>query len=688
MNRLAQESSPYLLQHATNPVDWWPWCDEAFELAQRQERPILLSIGYSSCHWCHVMAHESFADAAIAEQMNRHFVCIKVDREEHPDLDQIYQTAHQLLTHQGGGWPLTIFLTPEAAPFYSGTYFPPLARAGLPAFPDVLQHVTDAWQHRRPAILARTPDVLASLQQALQPVAKPPGKLERRPVRHSIGRLLEQFDPRHGGFGAAPKFPHPTELQLLLYVATLQDDDNARHAALHSLRKMAEGGVYDQLGGGFFRYSVDERWEIPHFEKMLTDNALLLWLYSEAFSLSGEELFRRTVSSLIDWAGRELRTPEGLFYSALDADSGGTEGAFYLWDKNEISRLIDGERLALTSAHFGLDNRPNHDGRHWHLHVWRPLEEVAGTLAIPPATARQHIDAACARLLAQRDTRPHPGCDDKLLCGANALMIRALVRAASVFERPEWLAGAQHAMHALRARFEIDGRLHAVSQHDQARLDAGLDDHAWLLEASLELLQADFSLDELQHARWLADQILEHFEDRERGGFFVTRHDHAPLIARARTGHDHATPSGNGVAARSLIRLGHLVSEPRYLHAAEQCLQAFRGDFDQHVGPSLLLALEEWLAPPTLVILRGVSAGLRAWQTRLRMRCEPQLMVLCIPVGMSGLPICLDKPASADITAWVCRGGTCLPPVASYDELLTLLRPEPDYMVPVLMPEQ
>jgi len=519
MNRLARESSPYLLQHAGNPVDWWPWCAEALELAARENRPILLSIGYSACHWCHVMAHESFENEAIAELMNRYFVCIKVDREERPDLDQIYQAAHALVSRHGGGWPLTSFLSPTGVPFYSGSYYPPVARFGLHAFPDVMQHVAKAWAQQSPAILAQNAAVLSALQQSLQPMSTQVGKLERQAVRLSVAHLLTSFDARDGGFGSSPKFPHPTELQLLLYVGQLQEDDNARHAALHSLRKMAEGGLCDQLGGGFFRYSTDARWEIPHFEKMLADNALLLWLYSEAFALTGEELFLRTAADLVNWALRELHGPEGLFYTALDADSDGVEGAFYLWDKHEVAGLLNGERLALASAHFGLENKANFEGRAWHLHVWRPLEEVAGTLALPPVTALQHIDAARTRLLAQRETRPRPGCDDKMLSGWNALMIRGLARAASVFAQRDWLVAAQRTLVSLRAHLEVDGRLYATCKQGEARFNASLDDHAWLLEACLELLQTEFRVDDLNYARWLADQILEHFEDPERGGF-------------------------------------------------------------------------------------------------------------------------------------------------------------------------
>ncbi|NWG30119.1 MAG: thioredoxin domain-containing protein [Rhodocyclaceae bacterium] len=585
-NRLASETSPYLLQHADNPVDWLPWGDEALALARAEDKPILLSIGYSACHWCHVMAHESFEDEAVAAVMNRLFINVKVDREERPDLDQIYQSAHQMLTGRPGGWPLTLFLTPEGTPFYGGTYFPKEARYGLPGFVELCERISEIWRTRRPDIEAQNRELRAAMNREVPP---PAIELDARPIMRLRAILLGSFDREHGGFGGAPKFPHPTDLAFLLHRT---NDPEAQEVALFTLRRMAMGGIHDQLGGGFFRYSVDARWEIPHFEKMLYDNAQLLGLYADAFTLSGDAFFRRVAEGIVGWLTREMTSPEGAFYSSLDADAEGEEGRFYVWDRAEFARLLTPQESALAIRHWGLDQRPNFENRSWHLKIAAPLTPGEKTL----------IESARAKLFAAREKRVRPGCDDKILTSWNALTIAALSRAARRLDRPDWLTAARRALDFLKTHHWRNGRLLATSRAGQAHLPAYLDDHAFLLAALLELDEADPRDEDLDFAQQLADALLARFEDRKNGGFFFTAHDHESLIQRPKPPHDNALPAGNGVAALALRRLGECRAEIRYLGAARRALQAFADPLARQPSgcATLVMALEAELAvnPP------------------------------------------------------------------------------------------
>ena len=662
-NRLATEPSPYLLQHADNPVDWYPWGPEALEKARRENKPILLSIGYSACHWCHVMAHDCFEDAEVAAVMNRLFVNVKVDREERPDLDQIYQSAHQLLTQRGGGWPLTMFLTPDQTPFYAGTYFPKTPRYQLPGFIDLMENIARAWHERRGDVLAQTEAVRNALAQQ-QPAPGAQQALSDAPFADAVRDLSANFDPKWGGFSRAPKFPRPGELHFLLREYARNGEEVVRDMALFSLDKMASGGVRDQIGGGFCRYSVDEQWAIPHFEKMLYDNGPLLHLYADAWALTGDALFKETAEDLVAWLLREMRAPEGGFYSALDADSEGHEGKFYVWTPDEVRALLSDEEYAVAAPLYGFDRPPNFENASWNPILAQPLDSIATKLWLNPDVAMARLHSARAKLFAARETRVRPGRDDKQLTSWNALMIGGLAHAGRVMARADWVEAAQAAIDFLRQALWRDGRLLASYQHGEARLNAYLDDYAFLLDALLESLQADYREADMAWARELADALLTHFEDTESGGFFFTSHDHEALITRPKPGYDHATPSGNGVAAYALQRLGHLLGEARYLDASARCLRLFQAQLTQQpiAFPTLLAVLDEALAPPRIILLRGPAAALGEWTAALTPKLGPRDLLLTLLPGLT-LPVALAKPESGQPTAWICSGTACLPPV-------------------------
>ena len=676
-NHLARETSPYLRQHADNPVDWRPWNEEALALSREHGKPILLSIGYSACHWCHVMAHESFEDPQVAALMNELFVNIKVDREERPDLDQIYQTAHAMLTQRSGGWPLTMFLAPDQTPFFGGTYFPKTARHGMPGFIDLLPQVAAAYRTKRADIEQQNEALRAALAQST-PSAASTGRVSAAPLDAGLRELKRLFDETDGGIGGAPKFPHPAEFDFCLRRATAARDDYALGMVRLTLVKMAEGGIYDQLGGGFCRYSVDQHWSIPHFEKMLYDNGPLLCLYSDLWLAEKQPLYARVVADTAAWVMREMQSPvnanEGGYYSSLDADSEHEEGKFYVWTPAQIRDALSADEYAVIEPHYGLDAPPNFEGQHWHLRVMKPLVFVASRLDLPIERAQTLLDSARTKLRALRERRIRPGRDEKILVSWNALMIKGMARAARVFDRADWLASARAATDFTRATLWRDGRLLATCKDGHAHLNAYLDDYAFLLDALLELMQNDFRLEDLAWARELAEVLLEQFEDGAQGGFFFVSHDHERLIHRAKTGHDNATPSGNGIAARALGRLGHLLGEPRFLDAAARAVIAFMPLLERQASAhaSLCGALAEQLAPPGIVILRG--EGARTWQCALNARYLPQTLVLAIPPGISGLPAALDKPAAGPrVNAWVCHGVKCLPPIADVGELVSTL---------------
>jgi uncharacterized protein YyaL (SSP411 family) len=678
-NRLALETSPYLQQHAGNPVDWYPWGAEALALARHSDRPILLSVGYSACHWCHVMAHECFEADDTAALMNRHFVNIKVDREERPDIDQIYQSAHQLLTQRAGGWPLTMFLTPEGKPFFGGTYFPKLSRHNLPGFDELLQRVTQVWRAQREDLMAQGDALVRHLAGTL-PAPHPGdrgGTLTSTAAQAAAGlrdAAMQSFDAVNGGLGGAPKFPQASTLDALLRHAVVTGDDAARDAVLLTLRRMADGGLYDHLGGGFYRYSTDARWTIPHFEKMLYDNGPLLRLYAQAWQLSGDPLYAQVCAGTAAWLMRGMQSSDGGYFSSLDADSEGDEGRFYVWQHDEVAQHLGADEFAVFAARYGLDSAPNFEGRAWHLHAALPLADVASRLGRPSAECETLLASARARLFALRETRVRPGRDDKVLTAWNALAIEGMAFAARVFGQPHWAESARCALEFVRAALWRDGRLLATDGH--AHLNAYLDDHAFLLAALLELMQGGLlRAADLRFACELADVMLEQFEDARDGGFFFTRHDHEALVLRPKPGHDGAVASGNAVAAMQLQRLGHLVGEPRYLEAAGRTLALFAGGVVRvpQSFATLVSAMSEYRSPSTQVVLTGPSAATAAWHAELARHYLPAVISLQLPADATDLPAALRPPAGAHPQAWVCRGTACLPPIADIEALLAAL---------------
>jgi uncharacterized protein len=681
-NRLAAETSPYLLQHAANPVDWYPWGDEALARARAEDQPILLSIGYSACHWCHVMAHESFEDTATAEVMNRLFVNVKLDREERPDLDKVYQLAHQVLTQRGGGWPLTLFLTPDdLTPFFAGTYFPREPRHGLPGFVDVLEKVAAYYREHRDDIRRQNVALREVFADLVPPAASSDEALTAAPLEQARRELESRFDEQFGGFGAAPKFPHPATLERLLRhwhasAAGPEPDLKALYMATLTLKRMAEGGLYDQLGGGFCRYSVDAWWMIPHFEKMLYDNGPLLALASTAAIATGDGFFARVATETAEWAIREMRAPEGGFYAALDADSEGHEGRFYAWHRAEVEAVLTPGEYQAFARRFGLDRAANFEGQ-WHLHCFASVEQVAEDNGLEPRAAAELIDAARMKLLAVRDRRVRPGRDEKVLTAWNGLMIRGLATAARSLSRPDFAAAAAGAVDLLREHCFRDGRLFAVWKDGQARFPAYLDDYAFLLDGLLALLQARWRGSDLEFACALAERLLADFEDRERGGFWFTAEGQDPPLYRPKGFADEATPSGNGVAALALARLGWLLGESRYLEAAERCLRGGWAALQQapQSHTAMLTALEEWLHPPQVVILRGPTDEVARWSAALAPLYAPRRMVFAIPAGVERLPAALAAKAARDTTvAYLCEGPQCSAPIDDLPRLIRALR--------------
>ena len=670
-NRLAKETSPYLLQHADNPVDWYPWGEEAFAEARATGKPLLLSIGYSACHWCHVMAHESFEDEATAELMNDLFVNIKVDREERPDIDKIYQTAHQLITQRGGGWPLTMFLDgDDQRPFFGGTYFPKEPRYGMPAFGDLLKKIAIYYTEKRDDVRQQS-DRLLDVFNRLEPEPAAAGQvLSDAPLALARNTFEQTLDREYGGFGSAPKFPHPTTLDRLLrhWRCTANDtepDVEALFMVALTLARMAEGGLFDHIGGGFYRYSVDRSWQIPHFEKMLYDNGPLLAIYAQAAVATGDALFDCAANATADWMLADMRDANGGFYATRDADSEGHEGLFYLWDPDEVHDLL-GDDFDVFAKRFGLNTEANFEGR-WHLTVRQQVSDDEEIV----------IDRARRVLLARRETRTAPDRDEKQLTSWNALAIRGLAIAGRALERPDLVDAAADAVDFLRNNLMQDDRLLASYKDGRARFAAYLDDHAFLLDALLELLQARWNTEHLAFAQHLAQLLLEHFEDKGNGGFWFTANDHEQLIHRSKPLADEAVPSGNGIAAFALQRLGFLLGETTYLDAAERTLRtAWRGISEvPHGHVSLLTALEEYFEHPEIIVIRGANDEISRWRDSVAKVYAPRRLVFAIPEDETGLPGALAdrKAMDGETVAYRCLGTHCEMPVTTWEALAAQL---------------
>ena len=679
-NALANETSPYLLQHAHNPVEWHPWNEASLALAREEGKPILLSIGYSACHWCHVMAHESFEDKDTAAMMNRWFINIKVDREERPDIDKIYQTAQQLLSGRTGGWPLTMFLMhDDQTPFFGGTYFPPEPRHGLPDFRSLLSRIHEVYEQDRLALVEQNSAFMQALRQTQASAATDAQTLpDSKPLDHCLEQLRRVFDARDGGFGGAPKFPHPVNIEFLLHRHAPGDADDALQMAHFTLEKMAQGGIYDQLGGGFCRYSVDAHWRIPHFEKMLYDNGPLLALYADVWRDSQRQLFRQVACDTAGWVMREMQSAEGGYYSSLDADSEGEEGKFYTWEPGEAHRLLTEAEFEDFVRHSGLDRPDNFEGR-WHLYMAQTPEEIARATGRELAEITQNLTRAREKLFRERERRIRPGRDDKILTSWNALMLKGMSVAALRLQEPEYYQSALRCLEFIHANLWNGERLAATYKDGKARLNAYLDDYAFLIDAIIHLLACKWSGKWLDFAMQLADTLLEQFFDQEHGGFFFTSHDHEALLQRRKDFTDDSLPSGNGVAALALLLLGHLSGRQDYLDAAERTLKCGWGLLQNtpHACAAMLTALMEYDSPRRVIILRGEEQAIQHWQGQVEPLLDPRTLVFTIPSNATGLPHLLaEKRTEQAATAFICTGLQCLAPVSELDALCKAVESE------------
>ena len=676
-NALAQETSPYLLQHADNPVDWMPWSQAALDLARQQNKPILLSIGYSACHWCHVMAHESFEKVATAELMNLHFINIKVDREERPDIDKIYQNAHQLIAQRPGGWPLTMFLSPhDHLPFFGGTYFPHTPGYGMISFSDLLQQIANIY-HQEPDKIQRHTE---SMRQALVGLATQGDENKSAADIQSLVKfdqqLLEHFDDQNGGFGQAPKFPQPAMLiQAIRRAFSESPADRLYQAIDFSLHKIALGGIQDHLAGGFYRYSVDEKWMIPHFEKMLYDNGQLLSVFALMFRLTGNPDYQAAVDGIVSWLGEEMQCDSGAFFAALDADSEGVEGKFYVWTPGQVKSLLNTDFYPLVAYKYGLDKPANFEGK-WHLHAYHSNQVVADSYGIDENNFKAQLIDSHRTLLQHRNQRIRPGLDNKILTAWNALAIQGLATSARLLSRPEYYQMAQRCLATLRDECWHDNRLLALSQRSGKQLPAYLDDYAQLLKAMIDCLQYQWRSADLEFAITLADQLLALFEDTKQGGFYFTASDHESLIQRPKSWQDEAMPCGNAVASVAIYRLGLLLGKNQYIQTAEKALQSVAHHVNQTplYAAGFLSLLEAINTEPCTIIVRGDRSQLELWREQLALRLDPDQLAFLIPSDAKNLPVAIaEKKAGEKTTAWICHGFTCQPPITDLGDLLSAI---------------
>jgi uncharacterized protein YyaL (SSP411 family) len=678
-NRLIHETSPYLLQHAHNPVDWHPWGEEAFQKAQGENRPILLSIGYSACHWCHVMEKESFESEEIAAVMNENFVSIKVDREERPDLDDIYMNAVQMLTGRGG-WPMTVFLTPEGKPFFGGTYFPPEDRYGAPGFPKVLRAVAQAYRER-------PGEVEKSVEQILG-VLKRLGSVEesRRPfapdiLAQSADKLAEAYDPDYGGLGRAPKFPNVGVYELFLRHWRKSNSPRFLEMVTHTLTRMAEGGIYDHLGGGFHRYSVDEKWLVPHFEKMLYDNAQLLRVYAQAYTITQAPLFKKTVEETVAYLLREMRDPEGGFYSTQDADSEGEEGKFFVWTEDEVTRIVGEEAGEILCRFYDVTELGNFEEKNI-LHPTLTVEQAAKFSRKEEAQVEKLIAEAKARLFAEREKRVKPFRDEKILTSWNGLMLSGLAEASKILERPDCLEAAKKTVDSIFSRMFKDGLLLHTYKDGKAKLLGYLDDYAFVATGLLDLYEATLERSNLERSIELADIMIREFWDDIDGGFFYTGKSHEKLISRTKPAFDGSVPSGNAVATQLLLRLYHYTGKEDYLRRAEKTLRIYYDAMEQQPFgfAHMLAALDFYLEKPREIVLvarKGEQANLELTRkinslylpNKTLQALDPDTPAENVSPLLEG-----KRQVGGKATVYVCHRFTCSPPVTDWNQLEELLK--------------
>lgn len=681
-NRLASEKSPYLLQHADNPIDWYPWSTEAFQKAKKEDKPIFLSIGYSSCHWCHVMEHESFEDEKVAQLLNQHFVAIKVDREERPDLDNIYMAVCQSMTGSGG-WPLTILMAPDKKPFFAGTYFPKESKFGRPGLIQILTQVRDLWEDDRARLLQIGDQMVRSLQEYLSVTHA--GQLSAENLKQAFQRFQQNFDALHGGFGSAPKFPTPHNLSFLLRWWVRSGDEKALQMVEKTLDGMWRGGMYDHLGLGFHRYSTDSQWLIPHFEKMLYDQAMLAIAYIEAYQATGKKQYARVAEDIFTYVLRDMTSPEGAFYSAEDADSEDQEGKFYIWSPEEITKILGKDKGQLFSTYYGVRERKNFEHGKSVLHI----EQEKGTFAkenkMKPEELERILEESRQKLFEVRDKRTHPLKDDKILTDWNGLMIAALAKGAQAFDKPEYADAAKHSADFLLKNLRRkDGRLLHRFREREAIIPGYLDDYAFLTWGLIELYQATFEVPYLNEALKLTEDMISWFWDEKDGGFYFTADDSEKLIAKMKEVYDGAIPSGNSVAALNLLRLGRLTMNKELLNKAEKLMESFGGKVSSMPSgfTQFLIALNFAMGPSREIVIAG-SLGDEETKKMLKAihsRYIPDKLLILHPEGEEGkaieslVPFIKEqKQINGKVTAYICKNYLCQLPTSDLGKMISLL---------------
>lgn len=675
-NRLINESSPYLQQHAHNPVDWYPWGDEAFEQAKKEDKPIFLSIGYSTCHWCHVMERESFENEQIAKIMNEHFISIKVDREQRPDVDQIYMNAVQLMTGSGG-WPLSVFLTPDGKPFYGGTYFPPKDSYGRPGFERLLLSIADAWKTRRQELVDSAGNLSELLKSPTGPVEK--RKLSPQILTGALKYFQDSFDAANGGFGIAPKFPQPTNLSMLLGYWYRTGDEQSLQMVEKTLDAMAKGGIYDHIGGGFHRYATDTRWLVPHFEKMLYDQALLSRAYLQTYQITGNKKYAEISKEIFDYVLRDMTDAKGGFYSAEDADSEGAEGTFYLWELKQIDSILDKDHAKLFNAYYGVTQKGNFEKGKTILHVSTSIERLEKKFNKNPNEIENILTDARTKVFRERQKRIRPHRDDKVITAWNGLMISSLAYGGVALQEEKYIEAARRSAEFILSTLYKDGRLMRYYRDGRAVEKAFLDDYAFMTMALLDLYEATFDAKWLIKAKELGEEMIELFADNKQGGFFLTGKDGEKLITRTKPSSDGAIPSGNSIAALALLKLGRLTMNQHFTEQGSRILEAFSQQLKQSPAYSsaMLTALSFWLGPTQEIVIAGNAEATDTKQMLklLGSKFLPNAVVLLHEQGNKGtaieriIPFVKNQTAIEDkATAYVCENYICNRPVNKIED--------------------